>query len=271
MADFPALPLWTDAYLSDTRHLSTVEHGAYLLLLMEAWRRPSCSLPDDDKMLCRLVGLPLDEWLSIKEMVLSFWVKSRNEWVQKRLKKERQYLVDKSSLQRRRVLGRWNKTENDDTKNVPKANRENTPTPTPTPTIKKEPSAPKKGTRIDPNYQPPREWSLAQGLDIAILESQLQQFKNYWLAKAGADAVKIDWDRTWQNWILKYLERNGLQKTAPRNVGELIDQRMKGQGNAEPAINGQSRLLLEGDNSGLSKGPSFLEELAREAKRRSGL
>jgi hypothetical protein len=43
MAEFPALPLWTDAYLGDTRHLSQSEHGAYLLLLITAWRTPNCS------------------------------------------------------------------------------------------------------------------------------------------------------------------------------------------------------------------------------------
>ena len=57
MAEFPALALWTDAYLADTRHLSTLEHGAYLLLMMEAWRRPHCDLPDDDRVLARLAGL----------------------------------------------------------------------------------------------------------------------------------------------------------------------------------------------------------------------
>ena len=53
MAQFPVLPLWTDAYLGDTTHLTTIEHGAYMLLLMVSWRSPDCRLPDDDAMLAR--------------------------------------------------------------------------------------------------------------------------------------------------------------------------------------------------------------------------
>lgn len=39
MAEFPALPLWTDAYLADTAHLSYEEHGLYFHILMTMWRR----------------------------------------------------------------------------------------------------------------------------------------------------------------------------------------------------------------------------------------
>ena len=40
MADFPALPFFTDAYLGDTQHLTLEEHGAYQKLLYIAWRSP---------------------------------------------------------------------------------------------------------------------------------------------------------------------------------------------------------------------------------------
>lgn len=48
MSSFPSLPLFTDAFLADTGHLSAQETGAYLLLLMMAWRLPECRLPDND-------------------------------------------------------------------------------------------------------------------------------------------------------------------------------------------------------------------------------
>ncbi|ACL63205.1 DUF1376 domain-containing protein [Methylobacterium nodulans] len=45
MSAYPSLPLFTDAFIADTGHLSAAETGAYLMLLMVAWRSPGCSLP----------------------------------------------------------------------------------------------------------------------------------------------------------------------------------------------------------------------------------
>lgn len=135
MAEFPALPFWTDSYLADTRHLSTLEHGAYLLLLMEAWRRPTCSLPDDDKMLARLAGLSVHEWYEIKPTIMAFFTRDgRSKTMhQKRLTKERDFVARKSASQRDKVVKRWNKTKKDDTAVIPEQYRDDTPTPTPTP------------------------------------------------------------------------------------------------------------------------------------------
>lgn len=135
MADFPALPLFTDAYLSDTRHLSTEEHGAYLLLLMEAWRRPDCSLPDDDRLLARLAGLPIDRWEQVKLVILEFWKRDgrRKTWTQKRLLKERAFVAKNSKSQSDKAAKRWNKTKKNDAAALPEPCRDDAPTPTPTP------------------------------------------------------------------------------------------------------------------------------------------
>lgn len=134
MADFPALPLWTDAYLADTRHLSQAEHGAYLLLLMEAWRRPRCCLPDDDALLARLSGSPsVAEWQAMKPAIMAFWTLDAraSEWTQKRMSKERTF-VEKSRKQKRDAARkRWQGTEKKDAAASPPHVQ---PTPTPTPT-----------------------------------------------------------------------------------------------------------------------------------------
>jgi uncharacterized protein YdaU (DUF1376 family) len=88
MAEFPALQLWTDAYLGDTAHLTTTEHGAYLLLLMTAWRSGDCSLPDDDKMLARFCRMNCQQWARIKPLMLTFWKVENGRWRQSRLTDE---------------------------------------------------------------------------------------------------------------------------------------------------------------------------------------
>ena len=34
------------------------------------------------------------------------------------------------------------------------------------------------------------------------VETELTKFRNYWTAKSGKQATKLDWDKTWQNWVL---------------------------------------------------------------------
>lgn len=116
MADFPYLPIWTDAYLADTTHLHTEEHGAYLLLLFAAWRRPDCSVPDDDAILARLAGLSLARWKAMKATVMAFWSldKRKRMWVQKRLQNEREKAVAKRSKAKGSASSRWKQTKTDD-------------------------------------------------------------------------------------------------------------------------------------------------------------
>lgn len=89
MAEFPAMPLWTDAYLADTSHLSTEEHGAYFLLLMAAWRTKDAKLRDDDDFLARVSRSTARVWRRLRPVMLQFWTVEAGYWFQKRLQKER--------------------------------------------------------------------------------------------------------------------------------------------------------------------------------------
>jgi uncharacterized protein YdaU (DUF1376 family) len=110
MAEFPALPLWTDAYLADTIHLNNRESGAYLHLLMAAWRLPNCRLPNDDATLCRYARCSPREWARVKARVLPFFSIDENGLVyQKRLQKEFDYVRQKSLINKHAAHAKWRK------------------------------------------------------------------------------------------------------------------------------------------------------------------
>lgn len=113
MAEFPALPLWTDAYLADTMDLSAEEHGVYLLLLMAAWRSPDCALPDDDARLARMARLGTKRWQKMRLVMERFFLVDARGWTQKRLLEERDR-VSKSRAQKKQAAdAKWRK--NNDT------------------------------------------------------------------------------------------------------------------------------------------------------------
>lgn len=77
------MPLYVGDYLADTGHLTTTQHGAYLLLLMHYWRKRE--LPDDDKQLAAIAKLPLRIWLDMKETIQAFFYMG---WQHKRIEAE---------------------------------------------------------------------------------------------------------------------------------------------------------------------------------------
>lgn len=116
MADLPCMPLWTDAYLADTQRLTTEQHGAYVLLLMQAWRSPDGTLADDDEMLAALVKATPAKWKAMKPIVMAFWTldKRRKRWWQKRLKTEREKAMVKKAKARDSAASRWKDKEKGD-------------------------------------------------------------------------------------------------------------------------------------------------------------
>lgn len=101
------LPLFPDAYHRDTTHLTTEEHGAYLLLLMAAWGQEDCSLPSDERRLAALVKLPLPRWRKIAPNILEFFTIDRGRLQQKRLRKEWDYVKNKSGKRKAAAEARW--------------------------------------------------------------------------------------------------------------------------------------------------------------------
>jgi len=77
------MPLHLDDYLADTGHLSTIEHGAYFLLIMHYWRNGG--LPSDERMISRIARLTADQWAESRDMLAALF---RDGWRHKRIDEE---------------------------------------------------------------------------------------------------------------------------------------------------------------------------------------
>jgi uncharacterized protein YdaU (DUF1376 family) len=128
MAQFPALPLWTDAYLADTGHLTDAEHGLYFQLLILLWRSPRCRIPNDDDWIGRRFPGRLP---AIRAIICEFCQCDGNWVIQKKLAKEFSYLTVRRQKQSERAKSRWNKEKGVCRGSTASGNALSTPTPTP--------------------------------------------------------------------------------------------------------------------------------------------
>jgi uncharacterized phage protein (TIGR02220 family) len=80
------MPLYIGDYLADTTRLTTEQHGAYLLLIMDYWRNGSP--PDDDSILANITKSTLAAWKKIRPAVVGFFEIVAGRWVHSRIEKE---------------------------------------------------------------------------------------------------------------------------------------------------------------------------------------
>ena len=93
----PYMPLYVADYVGDTQHLSTEQHGAYLLLLMALWRGGG-RLPNDPVKIARIVRLSPSKWGRIADDVMAFFTVDGGEITQKRLAAEIEKASKKSQV-----------------------------------------------------------------------------------------------------------------------------------------------------------------------------
>lgn len=237
MAEFPAMPLYTDAYLADTTHLSAQEHGAYMLLLMVAWRTGETALPDDDALLARYAKVDPRTWRKIKPTVMAFWVLSDGFWSQKKQQKVK-HLVSKRVEAKRangmkggrpkalkdnesvEATGSLIETEEKLTKTKTKPSYEGE---------KEEPigSSKSRGSRLPESWEPDREFASKEGLSGPQTDREADRFRDHWRAQSGARGVKKDWDATWKNWVRNAadgLGRRERTRVAANDVTAFADK-----------------------------------------------
>lgn len=97
----------------------------------------------------------------------------------------------------------------------------------------------KRGTRL------PDDFTVTEAMKAWFAEHcpgvdgprETEKFRNYWSAKSGKDATKVDWVATWRNWMLTAAERrsspiNGRTTGANRHIDQRDDNPFRGGANA---------------------------------------
>jgi uncharacterized protein YdaU (DUF1376 family) len=100
MAALPYMPLFVADYMADTADLSTAQHGAYLLLIMNYWQRGG-ALPNDDARLAKITGLTARNWLQMKSRIAEFFECGAEFWKHARIDHELARIADKSLKSKR--------------------------------------------------------------------------------------------------------------------------------------------------------------------------
>jgi hypothetical protein len=84
-----------------------------------------------------------------------------------------------------------------------------------------------RGTRIPPEWEPsPEDHNAArdEGLPEDIITREAKKFRDYWIAKTGATATKLDWPATWRNWVRRVCEDRGFVRAPPKFTPEELEK-----------------------------------------------
>ena len=92
MAALPYMQLYVADYLADTAHLTTLEHGAYLMLMFNYWQRGESFKANDErslnKRLATVARLSVSEWDEVKGSLSEFFDVTDTEWSQARIERD---------------------------------------------------------------------------------------------------------------------------------------------------------------------------------------
>lgn len=225
----PWMPLYPGDYLADTAHLSAAESGAYLHLIMHYWLKGG--LPDDDAQLARIARMTPAEWQEARPVVEAFfnpgWKHGRidHELAEaERLsgagraggiasgKARRQRSAnDRSTVDERSFNDVPNDLPTTDERhaNDPPTKCEAPPSQSQdSPSLRSVESGVRKGARLPPDWRPTQA-----DLNFAIchltesqISNEIDKFRDFWHARAGPNARKVDWSATWRNWVRREAE-----------------------------------------------------------------
>lgn len=215
-------------YVTDTMHLTTRQHGAYLLLIIAAWKGGGW-ITGSDTALMAITRLSPKEWQQDASALLPLFVKDGDRLRHNRVAFEwneaQRRTADKSRAGRAGASKRWHGDANDGAMAAPLPKQSQVDAHLPSqlqepvtttdqvergafaPCAKEGASDGRRGTRLSADWQPSsdeRGFAADLGIDP---DATADAFRDYWVAVPGAKGRKLDWPATWRGWCRRETSR----------------------------------------------------------------
>lgn len=207
MSSQPYIPFYTSDFLGGTSGMTAASKGVYITLLCLIYETEG-PLPQSWDTLARRCGCTLPAFRRAVEALQDdgkIEVNGAGIWSAKCAKHIAQRRERQSSA-KAAAKTRWEKINENQCPNDKPALR---PQCQPEPEPYREKEIPKgiskkKAARLSPDWVLPSDWgawAMSEGLSRDAVIEQAERFRDFWIAKAGKDAAKLDWQATWRNWI----------------------------------------------------------------------
>ncbi|AZV00258.1 YdaU family protein [Paracoccus kondratievae] len=224
MSESPFFQFYPSDWLAGTRGLSAAETGVYITLVAMMYEAEG-PIPNDAKRLARLCGSTpaafkkaVDGLIETGKLTLDDRGFS-NSRVEIEIKKR----TEKRAAASKSANARWNKSQqNQQAENANASNSQCERNANQKPESREEKEEPigsskKRATRLPEDWTLPKpwgDWALSQGMPEFNVRREADRFRNYWVGKAGKDAAKLNWEATWKNWVLKWLDDRPQERRA---------------------------------------------------------
>jgi uncharacterized protein YdaU (DUF1376 family) len=192
-------------YRKDTGHLSMIENAIYRHLI-DWYYLDESPIPLETKVVMRRLRLVSKEDEKALENVLSDFFEREDGWRHKRIDQDiiEYHAMAEKNKANGKLGGRPKKTQSVTTWNPLETQSKGNQEPL---TNNHKPIKPKSvgasATRLPADWKPSEEeidYCKTQRPDL-ILEKVVENFSDYWHAKGGASARKVDWSATWRSWV----------------------------------------------------------------------
>jgi len=246
-------------YKSHTEHLSEMEDLTYRRLL-DWYYLHETPIPLDLTETARQIRMRSHSDC-ITLVLQEYFERTDDGWVHHRANKEIAKTGEKSEKASASAKARWNKAKDANALQTQSESNATHNTEHITQDTKHKVKT-QRGSRLPTDWSLPDEWKAwaeTERPDLPI-KTVADSFRDFWISKAGAGGVKLDWQATWRNWV----RSQSAPKQAFANKYDVAHVTTPPPPNQDAAL----RKIEEDRKRAV---PPSLEVLARMAELRKGV